>query len=385
MDLSVIILSYNVRHYTWQCVDSVLGATQKLNAEIIVVDNASSDETLALIKDSFPHVRCIANPENIGFSKAYNQAVKKAKGAYLCILNPDTVVGEDVFHRLLDTARSNDKLGAIGPRFIDGRGAFLPECKRVVPTPMGSLKKIIGVEGQNDDYYRNSIAANQEAPAPILAGAFLFLKTSDYLAVKGFDEHYFMYGEDIDLCYKLHKSGKENYYLGTQTIIHYKGESTLKDRQYLERFYGAMTHFYKTHFSNNRLRLMSVSIVARLLIGWRGLWPNSKRAARMVCDTVFWVSLNRQPEDSMDQWLQEKAGHSRDQTYRTTTPQELKKQSPKNALIVFDRKSLTYAMIIELMVSGVCFNQYYRIWHRDRNLLIGSDSSDQQGQALSLD
>ena len=218
-----------------------------------------------------------------------------------------------------------------------------------------------------------------------MAGAFLFLKTSDYLAVKGFDEHYFMYGEDIDLCYKLHKSGKENYYLGTQTIIHYKGESTLKDRQYLVRFYGAMIHFYKTHFSDNRLRLMSVSIVARLLIGWRGLWPNSKGATRMVYDTVFWVSLTRQPEDSVSQWLQEKARHCGDQTYKTTTPQELKKQSPKNVLIVFDRSSLTYAMIIELMVSGVCLNQYYRIWHSDRNLLIGSDSIDQQGQALSID
>ena len=179
MDLSVIILSYNVRHYVWQCIDSVLAAVQGINAEVILVDNASSDETLALIHEDFPQVKLMANDENIGFARAYNQAVKKAKGTYLCVLNPDTVIGESVFKALLDPSMLGNHLGAIGTQFIDGRGCFLPECKRVIPTPLGSLRKLLGFSGRKDVYYFDSIAPDQDGPVSILAGAFLFLKKSD--------------------------------------------------------------------------------------------------------------------------------------------------------------------------------------------------------------
>ncbi|MEY2997513.1 MAG: N-acetylglucosaminyl-diphospho-decaprenol L-rhamnosyltransferase, partial [Bacteroidota bacterium] len=153
MELSVIILNYNVQHYVWQCIDSVLAAVDEINAEVILVDNASSDETLVSIAKDFPQVKLIANAQNIGFSRAYNQAVKQAKGTYLCILNPDTVVGESVFKTLLKSTRTQSNIGAIGTQFIDGRGCFLPECKRVVPTPLGSLRKLLSFAGHRDVYY----------------------------------------------------------------------------------------------------------------------------------------------------------------------------------------------------------------------------------------
>ena len=149
MELSVIILSYNVRPYVWQCIDSVLAATEGSAAEVILVDNASNDGTIELIREDFPQVILMSNQENIGFAKAYNQAVKKAQGKYLCILNPDTVVGEEVFKSLLNEVKDKTNLGAVGTQFIDGRGSFLPECKRVLPTPLGSLKKLLGFGGQN--------------------------------------------------------------------------------------------------------------------------------------------------------------------------------------------------------------------------------------------
>ncbi len=384
MDLSVIILSYNVRHYVWQCIDSVLAAVQGINAEVILVDNASSDETLALIHEDFPQVKLMANDENIGFARAYNQAVKKAKGTYLCVLNPDTVIGESVFKALLDPSMLGNHLGAIGTQFIDGRGCFLPECKRVIPTPLGSLRKLLGFSGRKDIYYFDSIAPDQDGPVSILAGAFLFLKRSDYIEIDGFDEHYFMFGEDIDFSYKLLINGKQNHYLGSQKIIHYKGESTQKNKQYLERFYGAMVHFYKTHFSSSGFKLFLVSLLAKGLILWRSLCPKEKTNDVAILDAVYWISSGVDPSNNLAYWLGQKARALDLTAFERQTPEGLKNKPPKNALLVFDRASLTYDTIIELMSLGALHDQRFRIWHSEKGLLIGSDSSDTHGEALIL-
>ena len=384
MELSVIILSYNVQHYVWQCIDSVLAAVDEIKAEVILVDNASSDETLVTITQDFPQVKLIANVENIGFSRAYNQAVKQAKGTYLCILNPDTVIGESVFKTLLKSTRTQSNIGAIGTQFIDGRGCFLPECKRVVPTPLGSLRKLLGFAGHRDVYYHDSIAPDEEGPVSILAGAFMFLKRLDYHEIDGFDEHYFMFGEDIDFSYKLLLKGKQNYYLGTQKIIHYKGESTQKNRQYLERFYGAMVHFYRTHFSRSRFKVFLVSLLAQGLILWRGLWPKEQSAQVPSSKAVFWVSESLEPSDKLAHWLRQKVNVLNLDSFKRLTPEGLKNTPPENALLVFDRASLTYDTIIELMSLGASYGQRFRIWHSQKQLLIGSDSSDAHGETLIL-
>jgi GT2 family glycosyltransferase len=384
LELSVIILSYNVRPYVWQCIDSVLAATQGIKAEIILVDNASEDGTIELIGEDFPQVKLLPNTENIGFAKAYNQAVNQAQGAYLCILNPDTVVGEDVFKSILKQIKGQDHFGAVGTRFIDGRGCFLPECKRVVPTPLGSLRKLLGLGGQKGVYYQDDLGPEQQGPVSILAGAFLFLKRSDYLSIGGFDEHYFMFGEDIDFSYKLLKKGKTNYYFGQKTILHYKGESTQKNRRYLERFYGAMVHFYKTHFSDSAVKVFTVSVLAQMLIWWRSFWPKGNNQIVNAPDVVIWVSQGTSPSDLLAGWLRKKALSTKDGDFCRQSPEVLLKSAPSNALVVFDRSSLSYDQIIELMLQGSLYGQAFRIWHQDKSLLIGSDSSDAQGEALIL-
>lgn len=250
MKLSIIILNYNVRYFLELCLKSVEKAIVGLDAEIVVVDNQSPDTSCEMVKALFPNVTLIENPSNDGFSKGNNLGVKQAKGEYLCILNPDTIVAEDTFKILLEFADKQDDLGIVGCRLMDGTGKFLPESKRNIPKPAVALKKLLG---NPNSYYANQIGEFETGEVPIFVGAFMLLKKSVYDEVGGFDEDYFMYGEDIDLSYKVFKAGYTNYYNGSTTIIHYKGESTLKDANYAKRFYGAMQIFYKKHFKSNAL------------------------------------------------------------------------------------------------------------------------------------
>ncbi len=250
MQLSVIILNYNVRYFLELCVKSVQAAITTIDAEIIVIDNNSSDNSCQMISELFPNVTLLQNKNNVGFSKANNQAVAIAKGKYVCILNPDTVVAEDTFIQLLNFAKTKNNLGIIGCKLIDGSGAFLPESKRNVPTPNIAIQKIIGF---SKSYYANHLQENEIGKATVFVGAFMLLKRNVYQKNKGFDEDFFMYGEDIDLSFRIAQKGYDNYYYGATTVIHYKGESTLKNVQYATRFYGAMQLFYQKHFKKNSL------------------------------------------------------------------------------------------------------------------------------------
>jgi GT2 family glycosyltransferase len=232
------------------CLKSVQAAITKIEAEIIVVDNHSSDESCTMVKSLFPEVVLIENNENYGFSKGNNQGVAHANGEYICILNPDVVVAENTIETLLNFAETEKNSGIIGCRLIDGSGKFLPESKRNIPLPKIALKKLMG---SPKHYYANQIGEFEIGKAPIFVGAFMLMKKEVFNQVNGFDEDYFMYGEDIDLSYRIHKLGYDNLYMGNSTIIHFKGESTLKDKHYAQRFYGAMQIFYKKHFKSNFL------------------------------------------------------------------------------------------------------------------------------------
>ncbi|WP_369793429.1 glycosyltransferase family 2 protein [Lacinutrix sp. Hel_I_90] len=248
LKLSVIILNYNVRYFLELCLHSVEAATRLVDAEIIVVDNHSQDDSCEMVKALFPKVKLIENQENLGFSKGNNIGVAKAKGDYICILNPDTVVAEDAFRTLLKFAEAQNNFGSVGCRLIDGNGDFLPESKRNIPTPKVAINKIFG---KTKGYYAAHLEAAAIGKVAVLVGAFMLLKRSVYQQVGGFDEDYFMYGEDIDLSYKITQAGLDNYYHGETVAIHFKGESTLKDKTYAKRFYGAMQIFYKKHFKRN--------------------------------------------------------------------------------------------------------------------------------------
>jgi GT2 family glycosyltransferase len=263
--LSVLILNYNVSYFLKQCIISVQRAIGNIDAEIIIIDNASEDDSCAMVKRYFPDVLLIENKENVGFSKANNQAVAIAQGEYLCILNPDTAVAEDTFLKCFSKAERLPNLGALGTYMLDGTGNFLPESKRNLPTPATSLLKLLGFTKK---YYAADISEENEGEIAVLVGAFMFLKRSVYNQVNGFDEDYFMYGEDIDLSYKISQAGYRNYYLGSAETLHYKGESTQKDAAYLQRFYGAMQIFYKKHFKSNIVLDVSVKVgvgIAKLL------------------------------------------------------------------------------------------------------------------------
>jgi GT2 family glycosyltransferase len=217
-----------------------------------VVDNDSPEKPVDFIKNKFPDVHFIESKENLGFGKANNLGVKKAKAEYVLILNPDTVIPENLFDKILPFAESKSDLGALGVRLIDADGNFHPESKRNIPDFKNTFGKLFSSffdKSKSKGYYKSDVGEFETAPAEILVGAFMFLKKEIYQKCGGFDERYFMYGEDIDLSYSLILNGLTNYYFGDSTAIHYKGESTRKDKKYLKIFFGAMEIFIKKHYS----------------------------------------------------------------------------------------------------------------------------------------
>ena len=248
--ISVVIVSFNAPHFLQLCLESVSAALKGTDGEIIVVDNASTEECVPMIRSNFPEVRLLVNKENVGFSRASNQGAKVAEGTYLLILNPDVILPEDSLKNALTYARAHPEMGALGCRFIDGSGKFLPECKRNLPGIRTATAKLFGLDR---GYYATQLEEKDTREVEILTGAFMFLKRELFQELGGFDERFFMFGEDIDLSYRIQCSGYENRYLGDLTIVHFKGESSVKDISYLKNFYGALKIFYIKHFRNNAL------------------------------------------------------------------------------------------------------------------------------------
>lgn len=257
MQLSVIILNYNVKFFLETCIKSVQKAIENIEAEIIVVDNNSTDGSKEMMQDVFPDITYIFNDYNAGFPKGNNQGVAVAKGKYVCILNPDTIVAENTFVNILKHVRNLPNFGILGCKLIDGSGQFLPESKRGIPTPWVAFTKVFSLyrffpkSELFNQYYAQHISENENGSVDILVGAFMFLERELYLKVGGFDEGCFMYSDDIDLSYLSLKEGKQNYYFSEVSCIHFKGESTLKDGTYMKRFKEAMQFFYSKHFTTS--------------------------------------------------------------------------------------------------------------------------------------
>lgn len=355
------------------CLDSVSKAIQGLDAEIIVIDNNSEDESLALTHQHFPEVKTIANTKNTGFSKANNQAVKEAEGTYLCILNPDTVVSEHCFRNLLEVHKNHKDIGAIGTQLIDGNGNFLPESKRNIPHPKIAFQKLIGI---NHSYYDNSLTPEESGETSVLVGAFMFLKREDYTAIKGFDEDFFMYGEDIDLSYKLLKKGLRNYYAGELKTIHFKGESTLKDQKYYDRFFGAMLIFYQKHYSNKffELNLKSALKIFKL----KALKTQKKSPANTYHEAVI-ITENKSNFKALER-------HFKNLIFvKKEDIPHLKRITLEKKYVIFDAKAISYAEIIEKIVNWREIPAKYRIKPNQLSFCVGSDSKDMQGESLRLD
>jgi O-antigen biosynthesis protein len=267
LKLSVIIVSYNVRHFLEQCLHSVRAACTGIDAEIFVVDNASVDGSVKMVKEKFPEIKYIANQENLGFAKANNQAIRKSKGEFILLLNPDTIVETDTFSKILAFMDSHPDAGGLGVKMVDGTGQFLPESKRGLPTPEVAFYKVFGLARLFpkskifNKYHLGYLNKDKTHQVDILAGAFMLLRKSVLDKVGLLDEAYFMYGEDIDLSYRIIKAGFHNYYYPEARIIHYKGESTKKGSlNYVFVFYNAMIIFAKKHYTAKNAQLFSMLI-----------------------------------------------------------------------------------------------------------------------------
>jgi len=277
MKLSVIIVNYNVRAYLEQCLRTVSEAMKGIDGDVFVVDNLSTDGSVEMVREKFPAVKLIANQENVGFSRANNQAIRESHAEYVVLLNPDTVVGEDVFSKVIAFMDAHPKAGGLGVKMVDGTGRFLPESKRGLPTPSVAFYKIIGltrlfprskVFGR---YHLGHLAENEAAPIEILSGACMFMRKRTLDEVGLLDESFFMYGEDIDLSYRITLGGYENWYFPDARIIHYKGESTKKSSvNYVFVFYNAMAIFAKKHFTRKRPDLLSGLINASIYLSAAG-------------------------------------------------------------------------------------------------------------------
>ena len=267
MKLSVVIVNYNVEHFLEQCLFSVRRAMQGIEGEVFVVDNNSVDGSLKMLAAKFPEVKVIANKDNVGFAKANNQAIRISTGEYVLLLNPDTVVEDDTFSKCIAFMDSHPDAGGLGVKMVDGKGQFLPESKRGLPTPMTAFYKIFGLSKlfphskRFSKYHLGYLPEDEVNPVDILAGAYMLMRRKTLDKCGLLDETFFMYGEDIDLSYRITLAGYKNYYFPETRIIHYKGESTKKTSvNYVLVFYKAMEIFAKKHFAKKRARLFSFII-----------------------------------------------------------------------------------------------------------------------------
>lgn len=255
-DVSIIIVSYNVQYFLALCLDSVMAAIKPIRAEIIVVDNASSDDSCQLVKEQFPTVTLIANSTNAGFSKANNQALAVSSGKYIHYLNPDTVLPEDFYAKTIAYLNQHETVGCLGPRLIDGRGQFAFDSKKSFPSFWTSVSKVSGLSSlfphskTLNRYYAAHVPEHSTAEVDILSGCCLLVRRSAMEASGGpFDESYFMYCEDVDLCHRIRLNGYQNIYYPEVTVVHYKGESTRKlSYKYMKIFYEAHALFVKKYY-----------------------------------------------------------------------------------------------------------------------------------------
>lgn len=261
MKLSVVIVNYNVKFYLEQCLYSVAKAAEGISHEVFVVDNRSSDGSAVYIRSRFPDVIYMENSENVGFARANNQALRRASGEYVMLLNPDTILGENMLHDCLDFMDSHADAGAAGVRMLRNDGSFALESRRGIPTPFTSFCKMSGLSSLFPKsrlfgrYYMQYLDADSITPIEIISGACMFIRAEAIRKSGLLDEDFFMYGEDIDLSYRLMQTGMRNYYIPTR-ILHYKGESTEKSSyRHVYVFYQAMLIFFRKHYGHYSLLL----------------------------------------------------------------------------------------------------------------------------------
>ncbi len=302
MDISIVIVSYRVKYFLEQTLLSAIEALRGFEGEIFVVDNNSGDGSVEFLKQRFPGVIFIENHDNVGFGRANNQAIMQAHGKFTLILNPDTIITHKCLSQCVQWLQQHAKCGAIGLHMTDGNGVFLPESKRAFPTPWVSFCKIFGLSALFPHsrlfakYHLRFLPEFEANKVDILSGAYMFCRTDLLQQIGGFDEDFFMYGEDIDLSYRIVQAGFENWYLPV-SMIHYKGESTKKDSmRYVHAFYDAMLIFYRKHFPRFRAIVypfIKAGVLAREAMALAGRKRHARTTTVSRADSALpWVILS---------------------------------------------------------------------------------------------
>jgi O-antigen biosynthesis protein len=287
VELSVIIVNYNVRFFLEQCLYSIKAASHTVGVEVIVVDNNSTDGSVEYLSNAFPEVKFIANDFNAGFSKACNQGLSISQGEYVLFLNPDTLVAEDSFEKCIAFFKTHPDAGALGVRMVDGAGHFLKESKRSFPSPMTSLYKLFGLSMIFPNskvfgrYHLGNLPENENHEVDVLAGAFFMVRKNVLDKIGSFDETFFMYGEDVDLSYRIQQAGFKNYYFSETSIIHFKGESTRRGSlNYVRMFYNAMNIFVRKHYGGAKAGVFRFFI--QIAIALRAVVAAIAKAVRWI-------------------------------------------------------------------------------------------------------
>ena len=386
MQLSVIILNYNVRYFLEQCVLSVQEALSNIDGEIIVVDNNSSDDSCEMMKTRFPNIKLIENTVNLGFPKGNNIGVSQAKGDYICILNPDTVVAEDTFVKVLAFAEKHPDLGILGCKLIDGTGNFLPESKRGVPTPFVAFTKIFGLyklfpkTTLFNRYYAQHLSENETGKVDILVGAFMIMKRELYLEIGGFDENCFMYSDDIDLSYMALKKGKSNYYYHETSVIHYKGESTVKDGFYMKHFREAMQFFYKKHFKR--------SFIFDLFMRIGGFFfalvkKNQSKLKIVQADEYVLIAEDENLKNKLELLLHKKIHWQSEIEGNNLFSHSI--SNKKQTEILLDNADLSFREIISFLEANKNQGFTFKIIPKNTFFMIGSNNSNDKGTVIKID
>lgn len=357
MQLSIVIVSYNVCHYLIQCLRSVEQATRCIESEVWVVDNASTDDSVKRVRELYPSVLMIANKENVGFARANNMALREASGDFVLLLNPDTVLSDTTLTNCIRFMLAHKEAGALGAHMVNRDGTFALESRRGLPTPATAFYKMSGLarlfprSPRFGRYHMRFLDENQEAQIDVISGAFFFARREAIEQVGLLDEDYFMYGEDVDLSYRLTSVGWQNWYLPQAIVLHYKGESTQKTSyRYVRNFYNAMLIFFRKHFAR-RYRLTTLVVwptvvaIATLEITARKIRAALHSALSSICGKHHAASSVEGEETYF-------IGDSRckSQFQQLTSRVGLTiaaKPTAKTTYIVYDAESLPYGRLLE--------------------------------------
>lgn len=399
--LSVIIVSYNVKYFLFQTLQSLYKALEGIESEVFVVDNNSADDTVSYIQNHFPEVNFIANKENLGFSKANNQAFKLSDSKFVLLLNPDTVLKEDTLKICIQEIENNQKIGALGVKMIDGKGNFLPESKRGLPTPWVSLCKISGLislfphSKLFSQYYLGHLPENEKNNIEVLTGAFMFVRSDLYRAVGMLDETYFMYGEDIDFSYQITQKGYDIAYLPNTQILHYKGESTKKKSlKFIKSFHDAMIIFYHKNFKKGKYGFARVLIefiidtkafIERLKLNF----PTPQLKPKSLKTRKNWVLVSEKESVETSEIVDFLQTNTEVKHIPVLNLQEMKQFLTNQPIkaeglnIVFDLNRLSFGTCIDLMQQFK--NKDINFWNATPNgTLLGSHSKNENGEIFVM-